>query len=121
VLITNPTTMKTLNLLIVLSFFLLTACEKIDKDAPDCIKDLIKNHKNEMFLCETGASVKQYSFLGDYVYVFDPGNCGADMMAPVYSSDCEYLGGLGGFIGNIIISGVRFDQNSTYIKTIWTD
>ncbi len=113
--------MKTLNLLIVLSLFLLTACEKIEKDAPDCIKDLIKNHKNEMFLCETGASVKQYLFQGDYVYVFDPGNCGADMMAPVYSSDCKYLGGLGGFVGNIIINGVRFDQNSTYIKTIWTD
>jgi hypothetical protein len=113
--------MKTLNLLIFLSFFLFTACEKIEKDAPSCIKDLIRNHKKVVLLCETGASVKQYSFQGDYVYVFDPGNCGADMNAPVYSSNCEYLGGLGGFTGNLLIKGVRFDQNSTYIKTIWTN
>jgi hypothetical protein len=113
--------MKSLNLIIFLSFFLLTACEKIEKDAPGCIKDLIRNHKNTVVLCETGASVKQYSFQGNSVYVFDPGTCGADMMAPVYSSDCEYLGGLGGFAGNILIDGVRFDLNSTYIKTIWTN
>jgi|WetSurMetagenome_2_1015567.scaffolds.fasta_scaffold96257_1 hypothetical protein len=113
--------MKTLNLFIVLSFILMTACEKIEKDAPSCVKDLIRNHKNKTLLCETGASVKQYSFQGDYVYVFDPGNCGADMNAPVYSSNCEYLGGLGGFTGNMLINGVRFDQNSTYVKTIWTN
>lgn len=113
--------MKTINLLIVISFILLTGCEKIDSDVPHCIKELIRNHNNEVFLCETGASVKQYSFQGKYVYAFHPGSCGADLVTPVYSSGCEYLGGLGGFTGNMVINGVRFDQNSVFIKTVWTN
>lgn len=113
--------MKALKTLMFVPLFFLTSCEKIDKNVPECINDLIRNHSAEMFLCETGASAAQYYFKGDYVYVFDPGNCGADMMAPVYNSSCEYLGGLGGFAGNNIINGVRFDQNAKYIKTIWTN
>lgn len=112
--------MKPNKLLIFLLFLLFSSCEKIEKDTPECIKNLIKN-QNGMFLCETGASVSQYSFQGEDVYVFDPGNCGADMMAPVYSSDCKYLGGLGGFVGNLLINGVRFDKEAKYIKTIWTN
>ena len=113
--------MKTLNLLIVLSFILFPSCEKIEPDAPHCIKEIIRNHNHDVFLCESGASVKQYSFQGNYVYVFHPGSCGADLVSPVYSSNCEYLGGLGGFTGNMLINGIRFDQNSSYIKTIWTN
>ena len=74
-----------------------------------------------MFLCETGASVGQYLFQGHIVYVFGPGNCGADMMAPVYNSNCDCIGALGGFAGNLIINGARFDQEAKYIKTIWTN
>jgi hypothetical protein len=113
--------MRTLKLLIILPFILSTTCKKIEIDTPDCIKSLIKNNQGAMFLCETGASVNQYSFQGAYVYVFEPGNCGADMMSDVYNSDCELLGGLGGIAGNSIINGVRFDQKATFIKTIWTN
>jgi hypothetical protein len=113
--------MKAFKFALFLLLFFLTACEKIDDDAPDCIKDLIKHHQNKMWLCETGASVNQYSFQGEYVYVFEPGTCGADMQAPVYNENCKLLGNLGGFVGNLIINGERFDQNATFIKTIWTD
>jgi hypothetical protein len=113
--------MKTIKLLIFLPFLFLTSCEKIDKEAPACIKDLIRNHKNEMFLCETGASVSQYLFQGKNVYVFDPGTCGADMQSNVYSENCELLGSLGGIAGVIIINGDRFDLGATFIKTIWTE
>ena len=101
--------------------FFITACEKIDDDAPNCIKDLIKHHKSDLFLCKTGASVEQYLFQEKYVYVFEPGKCGADMQAPVYSENCELLGNLSGITGNLIINGERFDQNAKLIKTIWTD
>jgi hypothetical protein len=103
----------TLNFLIV---FL--SCEKIDKEAPDCIKDLIRQHHG---FCETGASVNLYSFQGQNVYVFDPGNCGADMGANVYNENCEMMGMLGGFAGNILINNVRFDQTAKFQKTIWKD
>jgi hypothetical protein len=58
---------------------------------------------------------------GDYVYVFEPGNCRADMIAPVCNSSCDCIAGLRGFAGNLIINGVRFDQKANYIKTIWTN
>jgi len=113
--------MKITKLLIFISLFLLTACEKIEHDAPDCIKDLIKNNIGVLTLCETGASVTQYLFQGQDVFVFDPGNCGADMAAPVYNDECVVLGDLGGIRGNLFINGERFDQGAIYIKPIWTD
>lgn len=111
--------MKTAKILIFISLLFITFCEKPNPEVPDCIWDLIKNHENEMFLCESGASVEQFLFQEDYVYVFDPGDCGADMIAPVYNSNCQHIGGLGGFTGNLIINGVRFDQSAKFIKTIW--
>lgn len=113
--------MKITKLIIFISLFLLITCEKIDHDTPDCIKDLIKNHIGVLTLCETGASVRQYLFQGQDVFVFGPGNCGADMAASVYNDECVVLGGLGGISGNLIINGQRFDQGAIYIKTIWTD
>jgi hypothetical protein len=80
---------------------------------------LIKNRTN--VICASGASVSQYLFQGDYVYVFDPGNCGADLMAVVYNSECSQIGGLGGIAGNNIINGTQFNPNAKFIKTIWTE
>jgi hypothetical protein len=113
--------MKIHKIILFIPFILLTSCEKIASDAPDCIEDLIRHHKGDLHLCETSASVKQYSFQGQYVYVFDPGNCGADMGADVYNESCDKLGMLGGIAGNLTINGERFDQKAKYIKTIWTD
>ena len=113
--------MKPLKFVLFILILLLAACEKIDNGAPDCIKHLIKHHQDKMWLCEKGASVNQYSFQDQFVYVFDPGTCGADMQAPVYNESCELLGNLGGFVGNLIINGERFDQKATFIKTIWTN
>lgn len=109
--------MKTLKLLVFLVPLFFTSCEKIDVDAPDCIKKLIKYHS--VINCETGASVILYSFQSQNVYVFDPGSCGADMAATVFSENCENLGILGGFTGNTKINGVDFGQVSVKIKTVW--
>ena len=43
------------------------------------------------------------------------------MAAAVYNDKCEIVGDLGGIMGNLVINGARFDQGTTYIKTIWTD
>ena len=112
--------MKTLKLLVFLVPLFFNSCEKINVDAPDCIKKLIKNH-NGTYNCETGASVILYSFQGQNVYVFDPGSCGADMAAVVYSENCENIGTLGGFTGNTKINGVEFGQVAVKVKTVWNN
>jgi hypothetical protein len=112
--------MKKTALILFLSLMIFS-CEKIDKDAPDCIRDLIRHNGNGLHLCETGASVSLYSFQGRNVYVFDPGQCGADMGANVYNENCEMIGMLGGIAGNMIINDVRFDQAAKFQKTIWKD
>jgi hypothetical protein len=96
-------------------------CKKSKIETPDCINNLIANHTGALFLCETGAQVDEYLFQGEIVYVFEPGNCGADMQAPVYDSNCQMIGALGGFAGNILINNVRFDQNAVFQKTIWNN
>jgi hypothetical protein len=107
-----------ISLLIVITLFF-TSCEKKEIVAPDCIKNLIKSYSGTPFRCETGAKVDQYQFQSQTVYVFDPGNCGADMQAPVYTLNCNLLGNLGGFIGNLLINNVPFDKNAIFQKTIW--
>ena len=104
--------------LILLTFFILSSChkQKVDKSAPGCI-----DHKVDDFsktCCSSSAKVEEYTFQGKTVYVFDPGNCGADMASDVYDSDCNSLGFLGGIAGNTKINGEDF-SNAKYIKTIW--
>jgi hypothetical protein len=109
--------MKTSKYLIVILIMLLTACKKKDHEllVPECIKSLI----GTFGFCEESGIVGQYSFQRHIVYVFDPGNCGADMQSPVYNSNCECIGALGGFAGNNIINGVLFSENAQLIKIIW--
>jgi hypothetical protein len=112
--------MKTLRLLVFLIPLCFTSCEKIDSDTPDCIKKLIRT-QDGLGLCESGAFLNLYSFQSQNVYVFDPGSCGADMAATVFSENCEKLGILGGFAGNTKINGVEFGQVAVKIKTLWKD
>ena len=111
--------MKKFFVLIIILPMMFSYCRKSKTDAPDCINNLITNHTSLLFLCETGAHVDEYLFQEKIVYVFDPGNCGADMQANVYDSNCNMIGALGGIIGNILINNVRFDQNAVFQKTIW--
>ena len=110
--------MKTISLFLIISLLALMACEKIDKDCPDCIlkktREFIKAQR-----CDTGASVSEWVFQGENVFMFVDGTCGADFGASVYSEDCEIIGTLGGFSGSETINGINFYQNATLIKTIW--
>ena len=110
--------MKKLALIFILMTGFISACEKIYKDSPDCLRGKIRSFSKHP-TCEKGASVKEYSFQGGIVYVFGEGNCGADLGAAVYSASCEQLGYLGGFTGNSKINNVVFADSAIYIKTIW--
>ena len=66
----------------------------------------------------TGASVKEYTFQNQLVYVFNPGNCGADEAAAVLDEHCRSVGFLGGFGGNTQINGESFNK-AEFKRTIW--
>ena len=119
IIISNPPDMKKFIFIIILLPLLSGNCKKTEAVTPDCINSLTRNIEHTVFMCETGASVDEYLFLGKLVYVFDPGNCGADMQAPVYDTNCNMIGALGGLIGNILINNVRFDKNAVFQRTIW--
>lgn len=116
--------------IIVLSFLVLAGCtkDKVEKkienkvetetviEMPECVEQKIVEFNAEC--CENGANVKEYIFQDQMVYVFDLGNCGADMTSEVISEDCDHLGFLGGFSGNLMINGENFNT-STYVRTVW--
>jgi hypothetical protein len=92
------------------------ACKK-DKRIPDCIDQKIDEFKHTTS-CSFGTNVKEYNFQSSRVFVFDPGNCGADMTSEVLDENCNTLGYLGGFAGNTKINGEDFD-NAKLVRTIW--
>ena len=96
-------------LALILLVAVLTSCQlDIEPGTPKCIKTKIKAFSKIEVLCPSGKKVSKYSFQDRIVFVFDPGNCGADMASDVYDSDCNYLGLLGGIAGMSEINGEEF-------------
>lgn len=87
-----------------------------DKEVTNCFNAEI-NHFKTMSHCDD-ASVEKYTFQGKTVYVFEPGTCGNDMAAPVIDENCNNLGSLGGFGGNIMINGENF-SSAVFVETVW--
>jgi len=101
--------------LVLISIFSIS-CNKI-KNAPYCIQEKTENFKSNS-ICEEGSKVKEYKFQGEIVYLFENGNCGADIASGVFDSECNELGWIGGFTGNTKINGEEF-SNARYRRTIW--
>ncbi len=100
-----------------LCFVLFVSCQNdIDSNAPDCVKHRTRSFRSEC--CDSGASVKEYIFQGQNVYVYDPGDCGADMTSEVTDETCTTLGYLGGITGNTIINGEDFSL-AQFERLIW--
>ncbi|MFH0894291.1 MAG: hypothetical protein V2A54_07635 [Bacteroidota bacterium] len=99
--------------------FILLGCKKsgIASGTPKCVEHKIEDF-SKMSITDNGANVKKYKFQENTVYVFDPGNSGADITSEVIDSDCNTLGFLGGITGNTIIKGQDF-SNATFIKIVW--
>jgi hypothetical protein len=86
-----------------------------------CILEKTQSFEYNSLTCDTGASIKQYSFQGQNVYVFDYGYCLADGTAAVLNEHCDTLGFLGGIAGNGIINNVNFYEVAQYQLTIWSN
>lgn len=95
----------------------LIACKKTVA-VSDCIQSKVDEFKASE-PCSSGASIKEYIFQNELVYVFEDGSCLSERGAAVWDANCSYLGYLGGFIVNTKIKGVNFETNATYIRTIW--
>jgi len=107
--------------LFLLVLFGLNSCHRRMHDnpkalKPGCIDKAVENFSKTD--CDKNPNVKEYTFQGRHVFVFDPGTCGADMTSEVMDQECKTLGFLGGFTGNVKINGEDF-SNAVYIKTIW--
>jgi len=83
---------------------------------PACIQQKILSY-DENAACDD-ASVKEYVFQGNTVFNFEPGTCGADMMAEVYDCECNLLGTLGGITGNTKINDEAF-SNAVFVQVVW--
>ncbi|OWP62441.1 hypothetical protein CDA63_14230 [Hymenobacter amundsenii] len=115
--------MKRTLTLIMLGTLGLNACKKdeVTEDIPGCITQEVEaftvNSTCKTTGLTTGASVKQYRFQNDLVYVFDEGSCQAGFSL-VYNQKCEGIGSLGGFAGSTKINGESFSK-AEFMRTIW--
>lgn len=102
---------------LLISFVIFFSCkgEKIE-NVPDCIAESIGQFRT--ISCDFGAKVSEYSFRDTIVYVFYPGDC-SDGISSVYNAECSYFGYIGGISGNMIIHGVNFKDNATFIRDIY--
>lgn len=108
-------------LTILFSSIILLNCQKVElnEEVPSCMEKKINDYKNSNLPCEYGKSIYRYKFQGEYVYVFNPGNCGADMMSDVFDEACNSICGLGGIAGNISCNGDDFGKTATNRTLIW--
>ena len=101
---------------IVLTVFF--GCNQNETDN-ECILERIDSFGSE--ICNSGATVKRYTFQGNTVYAIHPGNCIADGADDILDADCVVLGIVGGFGGLTDINGENFYDNAVLEETIWNN
>jgi hypothetical protein len=89
---------------------------KVENQIPGCISYKIEVFKTSSMCAD--AHVDRYLFQNKSVFVFEEGSCGADFSANVYDVNCQLLGSLGGFAGNLMINGENF-STAIFEKTVW--
>jgi hypothetical protein len=99
-----------------LAFF--TGCRKEEavSSLPACLQDRISGFRSQSLCAD--ATVDEYRFQSQTVYVFNHGSCGADLTAEVVDAQCQPLGMLGGIAGNTRINGVDFSA-AQWVRTVW--
>jgi len=96
--------------------FLFMAFQCNKHSASACINQKIAAFQSDC--CANGASVVEYTFQQQHVFVFNYGSCGADLPAYVLTENCDTLGFLGGIAGNTIINGDDF-SSANQVGVVW--
>ena len=107
--------MKKLILYSIALILILSSCKEDDL-YPSCLDGMIEDASTG--LCDQGASVVEFLFQGNTVYVLNQGDCLNDGCSIVVDSDCNDLGCLGGIIGNEQINGESFGS-AEFIQIVW--
>jgi hypothetical protein len=98
------------------------SCSKADIAAgtPQCIKNKINDGRNDPHWLV--GSVDEYLYQGNIVYAFAPdGRIVADGATDIWSSSCQYICSVGGFVGPVqLCNGEQFFPNATFRRNIWT-
>jgi hypothetical protein len=111
-----------LPVLVLTSLLYFSSCHKLDiaSGTPSCIRNEIKDHKNDPQWMI--GSVDEYLFRDKTVYAFSPdNNIIADGSTEVKDVSCNTLCHVGGFGGPSIniCNGENFFQNAQLVKNIW--
>ena len=96
---------------------IIAGCKK--NDGSLCIENRIEIF--ELEACESGATVKEYTFQNETVYALSLGNCIADGADEILDASCTNIGFVGGFGGASDINGENFYDNATLETTLWTN
>ncbi len=98
------------------------ACNKDDPETeiPNCLDMQIESFQSSGTACSSGASVSEYTFQNRTVYVFSPGNCGADLSSEVLDRECRLIGMLGGISGNSEVNGEDFGT-ADLVRVVWSN
>lgn len=108
--------MNVIKLFSIIYMGLFMSCSKSISETPACVNDKIADYSKSA-TCKD-ATVKEYNFQSQTVYVFEPGTCGADMTSAVINADCKTIGHLGGITGNTKINGTEF-SSAVFVKIVW--
>lgn len=115
--------MKNILTLFAVVLLIFTSCED-NVYSPDevvvkaCVDAKITDFEGKD-VCSKSGDIKEYTFQNKKVYVFNPGDCGADMTSEVIDENCNTLGYLGGITGNSKINNEDFYANAIFVRTIW--
>lgn len=104
--------------LLLIIFFSVGSCKKFRMEAnvPDCIVKTAKEKTKST--TSAYASILEYEFQNNLVYVFDLDAGTTNAIAEVLNSDCVIIGYLGGTDGNRTINGEDFSK-ATLKRRVW--
>ncbi|MBK7818725.1 MAG: hypothetical protein IPJ60_15160 [Sphingobacteriaceae bacterium] len=108
--------MKANILIASLSILLLSSCGKSKQDP--CFDS--KKEEFKKTCCSNSANIEEYTFQGKTVYVYEPGNCGADMTSEVRMKNVKPWDTLVALPG-ITRSTVKIFANAKFVKTVWSN
>ena len=96
----------------------IASCEDTDTipNLPKCIDTKLTSYQPA---CQDSATVDEYTFQKQLVYLFDDSGCCCDFVSYVLSTSCDTLGFLGGIAGFTHINGEDFMANAVFQRTVW--
>ena len=110
--------MRIIALMGVAFIFSFVGCKKfrMEPNVPDCIQNSAKDKTKDV--SNIYASILEYEFQNNVLYVFDLNAGETDARAEIYSSTCSIYGYLGGPEKNVMVNGEDF-KSAVFKRRVW--